>query len=304
MPTTIHAEEVEDFTTAIAGVEIEYVRTDEGFGPAVMTHAGDGDAMVSVGGIDFSTILQSEAPPDRVVFSLMTSTPQGSTMCGIECTSGRMPVYSPGMTVLGSPRAGIRATTLVVSTDALERVSGELGVPIPAFPGSVEPLTLRPAVRRLTADLLYLSEDLRRLERPHATTRLVEAAVMALTPDAAHRPAAQRRLDSRQIVWDCLDFVDTQELHQPFISDLCRAVWVSESRLRQAFTEVLGMPPSRYFQVRLLSRLRQELLRGDPDRTTVTDVFISLGVTQFGRVAGRYQALYGELPSRTLRRLS
>lgn len=86
------------------------------------------------------------------------------------------------------------------------------------------------------------------------------------------------------------------------MTELCHAAAVSQSRLRAAFVEVFGTPPTEFFQARLLSRLREQLGAADPARDTVTEVCISLGLSQFGRVAGRYRARYGELPSETLRR--
>ncbi len=66
-----------------------------------------------------------------------------------------------------------------------------------------------------------------------------------------------------------------------------------------------GVPPSSYFRLRVLARLRELLLSADPRHDTVTALAASLGLTQFGRVAGRYKALYGETPpSQTLRRSS
>ena len=57
-----------------------------------------------------------------------------------------------------------------------------------------------------------------------------------------------------------------------------------------------------YFQYRLLSRLRDELVQADPAVESVTRIASSLGVTQLGRIAGRYRRLFDELPSDTLRR--
>jgi AraC family ethanolamine operon transcriptional activator len=44
------------------------------------------------------------------------------------------------------------------------------------------------------------------------------------------------------------------------------------------------------------------LAEGDRARDTVTNVALELGFTELGRFAGKYQALFGEKPSQTLRR--
>ena len=116
------------------------------------------------------------------------------------------------------------------------------------------------------------------------------------------RASARRRLDSRAIVLDCLACAERMEPRQPSMAELCRAASVSESTVRRAFIEVFAAPPRRYFQNRLLTQVRDELLLGDPVNETVTRIASSLGVTQFGRMAGRYRRLFDELPSETLHR--
>ncbi len=62
------------------------------------------------------------------------------------------------------------------------------------------------------------------------------------------------------------------------------------------------MPPTKYLQYRLLSRLRAKLLLADPTESSVTRIAGSLGITEFGRASGRYKDGFGELPRMTLGR--
>ena len=114
------------------------------------------------------------------------------------------------------------------------------------------------------------------------------------------RGATSRRLDRRKIVSDCLEFAKSSGSWQVSMSELCHAANACESSVRQAFVEVFDMPPTQYFQFRLLSSLRAELLRADPREETVTRIAGSLGVTHLGRTSGRYRAVFGEVPSETL----
>ena len=131
---------------------------------------------------------------------------------------------------------------------------------------------------------------------------LVDAAVVTLTGADSAADQERRRLDSRKIVLACLEYVDASDCHRPSMPELRRAAYASESRVRQAFIEVLKVSPTQYFQYRLLSRMRDDLLQADPAQETVTRIASSLGVTQLGRIAGRYHRLFDELPSDTLRR--
>jgi AraC-like DNA-binding protein len=54
-------------------------------------------------------------------------------------------------------------------------------------------------------------------------------------------------------------------------------------------------------QVRMV-HARRELLAADPAQTSVTRIANQWGFTHLSRFAGRYQTVYGENPSTTLRR--
>jgi transcriptional regulator GlxA family with amidase domain len=98
---------------------------------------------------------------------------------------------------------------------------------------------------------------------------------------------------------DCIDSRDGDYLTVP---DLAAAAGVSERTLRDAFQAYFGMGPVQYLRVRTLNLARRALQRSDPALTTVTDVAMQFGVWELGRFAHRYELLFGELPSDTLRR--
>jgi AraC-like DNA-binding protein len=300
MPTHIEASEVDEFTTAVAGLETDYVRTGKGDGPCRMTNAGTDGARLSTGSMGFSAISQTDVPDDLVVFSLVTAAPPGSVWCGVEVTVGQVNVYAPGTSFVGVNPVGLGATFLAVRTSAIERAAADLGAS-PVMPSSVQPLASRPAVERFRRAMWHASVHPEVFDHARPTAGLLDAAV-DIVADPTSASAQERRLDSRKIVLACLDFVETTGCHQPSMAELRRAACASESRVRRAFIELLDVPPTQYFQYRLLNRLRDDLLRADPERDTVTRIASALGVTQLGRVAGRYRQLFDELPSDTLRR--
>lgn len=301
MPIQIEALEVDDFTTAIAGLEIDYVRTDAGDGPCQMTVAGTDAGKLSVGSVGFSTISRTDVPDGLVVFSLITSTPPGGVWCGVDLTVGQMNVYGPGTSFVGVNPAGLGASFLAVGLDSIERAAADLGSTL-VTSSSVQPLPSRPSVERLRGAMRRASAHPELMDDVRLASIIVDAAVGALTDEESSDTDRHRRLDSRKIVLACLEYVESIDCHQPAMTDLRRAACASESRVRQAFIEVLNVSPTRYFQYRLLSRLRDDLLQADPTQETVTRIASSLGVTQLGRIAGRYRQLFEELPSDTLRR--
>jgi AraC-like DNA-binding protein len=87
-----------------------------------------------------------------------------------------------------------------------------------------------------------------------------------------------------------------------FIPELCTAVGASERTLRTCCQEQLGVSPKRYLMLRRMHLVRRGLRESAPTATTVTEVATRYGFWQFGRFAGEYRSLFGELPSTTLGR--
>jgi len=168
---------------------------------------------------------------------------------------------------------------------------------------SVNPLAPCPAVDQLTSLLNSASTQPEYMVDSHRGETILEAAAAVLAANSATvRYPVGRRLDSRTIVARSIDYAESTPTHQPTVGELCRVTGTSKNRLRQAFVDVLEMPPTKYFQYRLLSRFRNELLLAEPTESSVTHIAGSLGVTEFGRTSGRYKEAFGELPRETIRR--
>ena len=301
MTIQIEAHEVDQFEMAIAGLQLDLVRTDKGIGPCRMTCAGSEDAMVSAGSMGFSAFTRTTIPDDCAVFLLVTAAPPGSAYCGVDLDLGQLHFYAPGTSFVGINPAGLGASILVVPTASIKSAAALLEIGDPNIAWSTDPLQGGPAVEGLRAMLTRLTATPEMLEDPREAERAKEWAAGALIADVApQRGPAPARIDSRKIVRDAIDFVESTMTLQPTMSELCRAACASESRVRQAFVEVLDAPPTEYFRYRLLNRLRDDLLLADPITDSVTHIASSLGVTQLGRVAGRYRAVFGELPRDTL----
>jgi AraC-like DNA-binding protein len=61
------------------------------------------------------------------------------------------------------------------------------------------------------------------------------------------------------------------------------------------------MGPKQYLLRRRMNLARQDLRQADASTTTVTAIAANLGFWSFGRFATDYKALFGEMPSTTLR---
>jgi AraC-like DNA-binding protein len=97
--------------------------------------------------------------------------------------------------------------------------------------------------------------------------------------------------------------VAEQHLDEPiYVAELCRELGISERSLRLCCLEHLGMSPKRYLLLRRIHLFRKALRESTQAQTTVTVIATRYGFWNFGRLAGEYKFLFGELPSATLAR--
>jgi AraC-like DNA-binding protein len=97
------------------------------------------------------------------------------------------------------------------------------------------------------------------------------------------------------------DAVSTLRGPQLNMSALCAAIDVPERTLRVCCAEFLGMSPTRYLLLRRLNRARSALRRADPAKASVAEIARSCQFAEPGRFAVTYRAVFGEMPSTTLR---
>ncbi len=194
------------------------------------------------------------------------------------------------------------ATSIGVVEDEAGHVRGRTQVLHNAQPdrGSVPALLTRFfASLRLAPDLIRNEQVLGRFEGELLTT-LGNAYGSGASPRRA-RPGRPVVVDQVSVN-RALDVIEASSESAVAMSALAEATNVSERSLRAGFRKYLGMSPTRYMQLRALSKARRRLAAGGPDELSVAEVATDLGLWDLGRFAGRYRAIFGELPSSTLRR--
>ena len=86
------------------------------------------------------------------------------------------------------------------------------------------------------------------------------------------------------------------------ITEISAALGVSERTLRICCEEQLGMGPTEYVRRRRMQLVHRALRKGKLDAASISAVARRYGFHNLGRFAANYRALFGELPSATLRR--
>ena len=109
---------------------------------------------------------------------------------------------------------------------------------------------------------------------------------------------------SRQVVERALAYADVFQSKSVTVSELCANVNVSRRTLEVAFQTIAGKSPLQFLTHRRLSRAYIDLKRAKNESIRVTDIAYAHGFTELGRFANRYQKIFGELPTETLRQYS
>ena len=130
---------------------------------------------------------------------------------------------------------------------------------------------------------------------------LIEAMVGCIVGgDAGEDRASKRRHDHIMRRFHLL--MDGQPDQPFYLPEICEAMGVSERTLRICCQEQLGMSPKQFLTKRRMNMVRRDLTRALSTATTVTQVATHHGFWDFGRFAGNYKSIFGELPSAVLAR--
>jgi methylphosphotriester-DNA--protein-cysteine methyltransferase len=131
----------------------------------------------------------------------------------------------------------------------------------------------------------------------------LSAATSAALERARHVPAFSRgrSAGSYELAHRAASALDSEPALQG-VDDFCAALGAAERRIRRSFNSFFGMGPARLAKLHRLNRVRRMLVEGTPDEVKVMKVLSACDVTEFGRFAGEYKAIFGEKPSDTLKR--
>ena len=85
------------------------------------------------------------------------------------------------------------------------------------------------------------------------------------------------------------------------LKQLAQNLGSSSSALSYGFQDLFGLSPMRYLKVRRLNAVRQRLKASEPERCTITILASQFGFYSPCHFTQDYKAMFGELPSDTLR---
>ncbi|WP_432719826.1 helix-turn-helix domain-containing protein [Jeongeupia wiesaeckerbachi] len=130
---------------------------------------------------------------------------------------------------------------------------------------------------------------------------LLAALAGGPVPRRPQAATGRSRLPRRGIIRDMLTYLAAGSGEAICVGQLAAEAGVSERTLRAMFAEVFGVTPSGYLRLRQLNAFRRALCAPRPEEHLVSTVAARVGITEPGRFAGYYRALFGEYPADTLR---
>ncbi|WP_247882166.1 helix-turn-helix domain-containing protein [Azospirillum sp. TSH100] len=166
-----------------------------------------------------------------------------------------------------------------------------------------------PTMRRLKQAVADVFADLPRLTRAldHDGGRAgLESTLADLLLDTLSAEEEGDRLSiatpQKRIADKARAFVMEHAERQPTIDDICRHVGVSRRKLQNCFHDAFGFSPTQFLRMMRLDGVRRDLRAAAGGPVSIGEIASRWGFWHWSRFAGEYRALFGELPSETLRR--
>ena len=134
-------------------------------------------------------------------------------------------------------------------------------------------------------------------------TRLLNALISAIAGlgNEIRLPTERSRLSSDTVA-KALKYARGQKWEGVQVANLALAADVTSRTLLRTFRQQLGVGPASYLKLHQLNMVRRALRGKCGPSSKITNVMSEYGVTEFGRFASEYKALFGERPSETVAR--
>jgi AraC family transcriptional regulator, ethanolamine operon transcriptional activator len=255
-------------------------------------------------------ILLVAAPPGMILVALPGAGEPAPVLGGISMGPREIMTLGPGERLHMRSHGPYRWGGIWLPATELVRYASVMTGTAFTIPCAAPRWRLRPAISRHLRQLHSAaigfvegrSKALMDGETAHGLEQqLIEALVKGLAKGSAIAAAPATR-EHREVVFrfEALLQADPERAFQA--EEICAALGVSAQTLPRACAEQLGMGPIEYARRRRMQLVHRALRRGNCETASIADLARRYGFRGLGRFAADYRALYGELPSATLRR--
>jgi len=304
--------EPSEFGEAIHGAKFDMTVTDRGHFAASYTGIDLGALRIQRISENLPLIFHSTNTGGRAIFLLHTEPGPSIFRDGIEVTSDTI-VRRPSKPQSHFQRSSGPVNWGSISLRLQDIPSvGEAVVGFDLTPPPGEQLiTPKPgamsSLRRLHATVGLLASEAPEIfahrEAVHGMEQIMMQALVACLEKEDAQEATSTQIRHQKIMRRFYAILKANPTRPLYVLEIAAAVGASLRSLTVCCQEHLGMGPKRYLLLRRMHLARQALFVADRYESTVTDVATQYGFWQFGRFAGQYKELFGELPSATLHKI-
>lgn len=303
---TVPVTRIEDLGDAVVGAGLQATQMSRGELTGGLAHARDAKVVFSSGLINGRVALTGPLSQAGVTLGIGLRLGPGTRHWLGTVETGNVGVYLAGDEHDSIYTPGSLYVTATLSADALEDLAADRDMVLDArvLGGTgVHPRKIA------AAEISALAGSFERIHsgRVVAADREVGTAVLdalvrhlARPPhgrNGGRRPGAHGRVLAR-----ARDYI-VAHLEEPMsVDDIAAAAGASRRTLFRAFAQILDETPRSYVRRLRLHRIRRDLA-GEAERAvTIAVIANDWGMSDLGRMAGSYRALFGEKPSETLAR--
>ena len=303
--------EPEQVTNAQGGVFCQVVPAAPGPFAAALHSISMGDVTLNMGQVSPCMGLLRTAP-DRAVLQLPLEGAEGLVLNTVPYRPGMVDTYAGGADLL---RVGSRPNsfaTLVLPSDAVEKLLEPTAEARLLKPGSFALLQPPPASWNQAKRLIIAARatastipGIFEAEQPRCALRdaLLKAARDLVSPELDVKILIPRSTRARRRIVISADEYLRAHMDRPiYTEELCDALAASASSLAEAFRTVFGVSPHRFLKLRRMTMVRAALQSPEGPTPLVKSVVLSHGFWHLGQFAHDYRETFGEAPSETLAR--
>lgn len=305
--TCIQISRIEDLRDAVYGAGLEATQMSSGLLSGNLTFARHDGVLYSSGLINGQVALRGPLSHDQITVGVGLRMGGGTRHWLEETVSGAVGVFHGGDEHDAFYTQDSLYATATLSLERLEELAAdeELVLDRPILGGTglhalpLSGLTLRPLCHGF--ELVHGNHD-----DAMRDLGIGERLLRALIAHLGRAPHGQNRVgrtDAHAMIVRRARVYILEHLADPIApEELAKAAFTSRRTLFRAFAEVLGETPHLYIRRLRLHRIRHDLACDAERACTVALIANEWGISELGRMAGRYRELFGELPSDTLGR--
>ena len=302
-------DDFDEFAEAIGSFDGRILLNNPNTPEWTRSHFELGGIHIQIGVVGSGNIVEGTSWDGYMVYLPLTGACK-KVLNGSEISKHSLLIFEPGSDICLTSAYEHSWCSIFVPTDVWTRAGNSLGLSLGGEKGACR-LTRpnRQLVMQgmsLVRDLQFAAANCSQFEStPAATIAAAEAmefVSLIVGEGKIHEPhqKGRRRISRQEIIRRCNGLFEERDGEHISVRELTARAEVSERTLETAFKELYGEVPTRYLQLRQLNQIHSALRAAEAYKKTVTEILADHGVHEFGRFAGHYRRLYGELPSKTL----